>query len=267
MKEIKSVSMKSLKVTIMIVLVILTAPLGAAAGGPFGPPQPIAKGTGGLHTGIGYWFHEDNYKDGTDHVTRQNQVYSELGYAREGWEISARVGMSDLKMTDAFRSTAAATTTARADFEDRGNFFTTVGAKGFYPFSETFGLGAFIQGTYYFSDFSDAVSGSRNGAPFLVDLRVKNLWDVNFGLGLQVAAPRGIKIYLGPHVRYSELKASPSPDVAGVALASGERTLKNRSVLGGFAGIELPLSKGFRLNMEGQYTERFSFGAAVLYTY
>ena len=50
----------------------------AAAGGLFGPPQPISREAGGLHTGIGYGYHEDQYRKDTDHTIRQNQVYSEL---------------------------------------------------------------------------------------------------------------------------------------------------------------------------------------------
>ena len=109
--------MKSLKVIVIIVFVILIAPQRAVTGGPFGPPQPILKAAGGLHTGIGYWFHEDKYKNGTEQVTRQNQVYSELGYgSRSGWEITARVGMSDLKLIDAFGSSTASTATSKKDF-------------------------------------------------------------------------------------------------------------------------------------------------------
>ena len=260
--------MKIVKIIVIIVFVILIVPGRAAAGGPFGPPQPIAKEAGGLHTGIGYWFHEDKYKNGTEQVTRQNQVYSELGYgSRNGWEITARVGMSDLKLIDAFSSSTASTATSKKDFEEHGKFFGTVGAKDFYPFNNTFGIGAFIQGSYYFSDFADTVSGTRNGIPFSVKLSVKNLWDVNFGMGFQVTVPYGIKMYIGPSVHYSELKVSPSADVAGVALASGETTMKNRTGFGGFTGIEVPLAKGFRLNLEGQYTERLSVGAAVIYVY
>ncbi|HSO72046.1 MAG TPA: hypothetical protein VLR91_05290, partial [Thermodesulfobacteriota bacterium] len=152
--------MKSLKVIVILVFVILSALGRAAAGGPFGPPQPIAKEAGGFHTGIGYWFHEDQYKNNPDQAIRQNQVYSELGYgSRNSWEITARVGMSDLKLIDAFRSSTASTATSKKDFEDQGIFFGTVGTKGYYPFNKTFGLGAFIQGTYTFSDYSDTVSG------------------------------------------------------------------------------------------------------------
>ena len=252
----------------LIVFVILIAPERAAAGGPFGPPQPIVKAAGGYHTGIGYWFHEDKFKNGTEQVTRQNKVYSELGYgSRNGWEITARVGMSDLKLIDAFGSSAASTTTSKMDFEEHGKFFSTVGAKGFYPFNKTFGMGAFIQGTYYFSDFTDTVSGTRNGVPFSVELRVKNLWDVNFGMGFQATVTYDIKMYIGPYVHYSELEVSPSADVAGVAFASGGTTMKNKTGFGGFTGIEVPLAKGFRLNIEGQYSERLSAGTAVTYSY
>lgn len=260
--------MKMIKIIVIIVFVILIAPGRAAASGPFGPPQPIVKGAGGYHTGIGYWFHEDTYKNGTEQVTRQNQVYSELGYgSQNGWEITARVGMSDLKLIDAFGSSTASTTTSKTDFEENGKFFSTVGAKGFYPFNKRFGIGAFIQGSYYFSDFTDTVSGTRNGVPFSVELRVRNLWDVNFGMGFQATVPYDIKMYIGPYVHYSELKVSPSVGVAGVALASGETNLKNKTGFGGFTGIEVPLAKGFRLNVEGQYSEKLSLGAAIIYVY
>jgi len=260
--------MKSIKVIMLIVFVILIAPERAAASGPFGPPQPIVKGVGGVHTGIGYWFHEDTYKNGTEQVTRRNQAYSELGYGSlNGWEITARVGMSDLKLINAFDSSNASTTTSKTDFEENGKFFGTVGAKGFYPFNNTFGIGAFIQGSYYFSDFADTVSGTRNGTPFSVELRIRNLWDVNFGMGFQATVPYDIKMYIGPYVYYTELKGSPSADVAGVAFASVETTMKNKIGFGGFTGIEVPLAKGFRLNLEGQYSEKLSVGAAVIYVY
>ena len=240
----------------------------AAASGLFGPPQSISKATEGLHTGIGYWYHEDNYKTGADYVIRQNQLYSEVGYGSKNyWDIYARVGISDLNVSSAFSSTSAATITFKNDFEENMNYFGTVGAKGFYPFSKTFGIGAFIQGTYYFRDFTDTVSGTQNGAPFTLELRMKDLWDVNFGIGFQATVPYGIRMYLGPYVYYSEASVSPSTNVTGLELASGEMTIKNKTWLGGFAGIEVPLAKGFRLNGEGRYSERLSAGVAVTYSY
>jgi hypothetical protein len=90
---------------------------------------------------------------------------------------------------------------------------------------------------------------------------------VNFGLSLQATVPGDIKIYTGPYLYYSEFKASPSPDAAGLPLGFGETILRNKTGFGGFAGIEVPLAKGFRLNLEGQYSERLSAGAAVIYVY
>jgi len=268
MNERECAHMKYLKLIVMIIFAILITAGRAAAGGPFGPPQSVVKGAGGLHTGIGYWFHEDKYKNGTEQVTRQNQVYSEVGYGfRNGWEMTARFGMSDLEIIDAFHSSTASMATCRQNFEEYGKFFGTVGAKGFYPLNKTFGMGVFIQGSYYFSDFTDSVSGTRSGAPFSVELEVKNLWDMNFGMGFQANVPYGIKMYLGPYVHYSEFKVSPSADISGIALASRKTSMKNKTGFGGLTGIEVPLVKGFRLNLEGQYTERFSVGAAVLYVY
>ena len=268
MNEKGGLPTKNIPLILISAFIILLASGTAAAGGPFGPPQPIVKGAGGLHTGIGYWFHEDRYQNGTDLLIRQNQVYSELGYgSQNGWEVYTRVGVSDLKAIDAFRSADASTAAARNDFQEHWKFFGTLGAKGFYPFNRTFGMGAFVQGSYSFSDFTDNVSGTRSGAPFSLELRVKNLWDVNAGIGFQATLPCGARIYAGPYVGYSEAKISPSANVAGLAFTSGETTLSNKTRFGGFSGIEIPLAKGFRLDVEGQYSERMSAGAAVTFTY
>ena len=253
---------------IVISVIIIFAVHGTgAAGGLFGPPQPVSKEAGGLYTGIGYWYHEDKYKNDKDHVTKQNQVYSQLGYGVKNWEIYGRVGVSDLKILDAFNSTQASTATSKNDFEDSWKFFGTLGAKGYYPFNKTFGIGAFMQGSYYFSDFTDGVSGTHNGAPFTTELKVKNLWDVNFGVGFQATVPMDIKLYIGPYIYYSEAKSSPSTNISGLKLTAGDITIKNKTNVGGYTGVEVPLAKGFHLNVEGQYSERFSAGIAVTYTY
>jgi hypothetical protein len=239
----------------------------AAAGGPFGPPQSVSKEAGGLNTAIGYNYCEDKYENGMDPVFRQNQIYSHLGYGTRTWEIYGRIGGGDLKVSDAFRSNQASTATSKNDFDDSWKVFGTLGAKGFYPFNKTFGLGAFVQGSYYFSDFKDEVSGIRNGAPFAAELKVKNLWDVNFGLGFQATVPNNIRVYLGPYIYYSEAKISPSANIPGLAFSAGDEQIRNKTAAGGFAGIDIPLLRGFRLNIEGRFSERFSAGAAISFTY
>jgi hypothetical protein len=239
----------------------------AAAGGGFGPPQSVSREAGGSHTAIGYNYHEDKYENGTDLVIRQNQVYSHLGYGARNWEIYGRIGAADLKIVDAFRSSQASTVIFKNDFEDNWKVFGTLGAKGFYPFSKTFGVGAFVQGSYYFSDFTDRASGTRGGSAFTADLKVKDLWDVNFGIGFQATVPKNIRVYLGPYLYYSEAKISSSANIPGLDFSTGDIRIKNKSVAGGFAGVDIPLFKRFHLNIEGQFSERFSAGAVISYSY
>ena len=259
--------MKSLKIMMISAFIIGTVNGTAGAGGPFGPPQSVSKEAGGLNTGIGYWYHEDEYKNGAGHVTKQNQVYSQLGYGAQNWEIYGRIGVSDLTIIDAFSSTQSSTTTSKNDFEDNWKFFGTLGAKGFYPFNKTFGLGAFMQGSYYFSDFTDNVSGTQAGAPFTTQLKVKNLWDVNVGLGFQATVPYGIKLYIGPYAYYSEAKVSLSAAIPGLNSDTGSLRVHNQTNVGGFTGVDVPLARGFHLNVEGQYSERFSVGTVVTFSY
>lgn len=239
----------------------------AAAGGPFGPPQPSARETGGLHTAFGYAYRQDLYKNGSEYVTRQNQVYSELGYGSRYWDVYGRIGLSDLQIRDAFRSTQPSTAVSRNDFEDNWKLFGTLGAKGFLPFNQVFGLGAFVQGSYSFHSFTDSASAAHGGSFFSTELKVKDFWDVNFGLGLQAAVPHGIKLYAGPYVYYSEAKVSQSAGIPGLRFGIRDTRLRNKSKAGGFAGLDVPLAAGFHLNVEGQYTERFSVAAAITLTY
>jgi len=103
--------------------------------------------------------------------------------------------------------------------------------------------------------------------PYSTELSVENFWDVYSGIGLQATVPHGVILYAGPYVDYSEAKASPSRNIPGLQLAAGDDTLQNKTAVGGFAGMQVPLGKGFSLNVEGQYSERFSAGIAVTYTY
>jgi len=240
----------------------------AAAGGLFGSPQTISKAAGGLNTAIGYRYYEDIYRQNTDHVLRQNQIYSQVAYGASNiWEIYGRIGISDLKIFDAFNSTHVLTTTSKNNFAENWKFFGTLGAKGFYPINNTFGIGAFLQGSYNFSNFTDDVAGIYNATPFLVDLKIKNLWDINFGVGVQATLPYSLKLYAGPYIYYAEADAHLTAAVPGIQSGTQKILWKNKSIAGGFLGVDIPLARGFRLNIEGQYTGRFSFGSAITYTY
>jgi hypothetical protein len=268
MKRKIGMDTKTLKIMLIVMVIMLIIQGTAVASGPFGPPQPISRPAGGLHTGIGYWLQEDKLKNNEEYISRQQQVYSELGYGfQRNWDLYARVGLATMNLFDAFNPTTTATTTSKNDFKENWKFFSTLGIKGFYPVRPAFGIGVFVQGTYYFSDFTDNVTGTRGGAPFTVELGLKNMWDVNAGIGFQATIPWGINLYIGPYVYYMETKVSPSASITGLALTSGETTLRNNAVFGGFGGIDVPLSRGFRLQIEGKYADRLSGGAAVTYSY
>jgi len=221
-----------------------------------------------VNTAIGYCYHEDIYKNGSEHLIRQNQIYSQAAYGgKDIWEIYARIGMSDLKVFDAFISSEASTIANKDNFEENWRFFGTLGAKGFLPVNKVFGVGAFVQGTYYLGNYTDDVSGVSGSIPFSAELKFKNFWDVNFGAGFQITFPRGIKLYAGPYVYYSGADLSLTSDITGLEYTTDDVSVKNKTIIGGFTGMDIPLAKGFHLNIEGQFSERFSAGAAVSYTY
>jgi len=238
------------------------------ASGLFGPLQTVSREQGGLNTAIGYLYHEDTYKDGKSYKIEQNEIYTQAGYgANNIWEVFARIGLSDMTMPGLFASSDHFVETSKDDFEENWKFFGSLGAKAFYPINAQYGIGAFLQGTYYASNFSDTGSITSGGTPVRTEIKVKRLWDADLGIGFQDKLRCGTKLYAGPYLYYSDAKISQASDLYGNEFGSKEYSVSNRSLVGAFAGADIPLRKGFRLNLEGQYADKFSFGAAVSYTY
>lgn len=267
MRKDSFITKKIFIIPLALFLMIMTASVAFAAT-LFGPPQTISREAGGLNTSIGYWYGETRLNNNAEYIFRQNKVYSQVSYGRSNlWEIYGRIGVTDLRISDAFNSTNVATITHNNDFTENWKFFGTLGAKGFLPFNKIWGIGAFLQGTYYFNNFTGDVTGTSAGVPFAADLKVRDMWDVNFGLGIQATLPRNIKLYAGPFVGYSEANLNLSANISGLSLGTTDTLLKSKAFAGGFAGADIPLGKGFHLNIEGQYFERFSGGAAISYRY
>lgn len=240
----------------------------SAVGGMFGPPQTVSRESGGLNTAIGYWYYEDTYKNDTNHPIRQHHVYSQVSYGSKNiWEIYGRIGVSDLKIFDASKSTHIYTTTIKDHFEENWRFVGTLGAKGFFAFNSSFGIGAFVQANSSFSNYTDNIVGIYHSTPFTDDFKIKNLWNVNLGIGAQATVPYGIKLYAGPFIYYAEADAQLACGIPGIQSGDQRIIWKNKSIAGGYFGADIPLARGFRLNIEGQYTDRFSIGSAITYTY
>ena len=48
-------------------------------------PQPVSREAGGLRTGIGYGYQEDQYRNDTEYTIMQRQGVSELGDGVKNW--------------------------------------------------------------------------------------------------------------------------------------------------------------------------------------
>jgi hypothetical protein len=252
-----------------LLLVLFSVPGTAAAGGLFGPPQSLSREKGGLNTTVGFDYHEDKFESNGTCVFRQNRVYSQVAYggARHLWEVYGRIGIADLEIEDGFRSRINTTTSSSDDFEENETPFGALGAKVFLPLGGAFGIGAFLQGSFFFGDFGDEVRGHWNGAPYKAELNVRDLWEITSGISVSATAARGIILYAGPFIHYSEARVTSSRHVSGIPLLEEDATMKNKTEIGGYGGISVPLGRGFHLNAEGRYSERFSAGVAVTYTY
>jgi len=254
-------------ISLIVSFVFMISPAAGAAG-LFGAPQTVSRTEGGLNTAIGYRYHQDMFENGSDYKVRQNEIYSQAAYgANNIWEIYARAGIANMKMVDIFRSPDYEADTDENNFDENWKVSGTFGAKFFYPMTKTLGMGAFVQGTYCFSDFTDNVSGTSLGKPFTANLKVKNLWDINFGVGFQATLPCGTRLYAGPYIYYSEAEMAMSSKISGLEYSTENFSVKNKTIAGGFAGADIPLIKRFRLNVEAQYADQFSAGLAVSYTY
>mgnify|MGYP000904964129 CR=1 FL=1 len=240
----------------------------ALAGGMFGPPQTISRIAGGLNTSIGYRYHTDTYKNHYHHKMKQNVIYSQVAWGMSGiWEVYGRLGFADMRMPDMFLYGPSVVDNYEKDFRDTWHFMGTAGAKVFYPVNRFFGLGAFIQGSFNPGKYTDETILHDNGSPILAKLKIKNMWDINFGGGLQFTLPYDIRTYAGPFVYFARADARMSHNIPGLPFGTEKTFLKNKSPGGGYFGADIPLIRGFRLNIEGQYTSRFSAGAAISYVY
>lgn len=244
-----------------IALLSLSWTEAVPAAGLFGPPQPLVKESGGLRTAVGYWRYEDKFKNNADYVVKQNQIYTEAAYGARLWEFYGRLGGADLTIPDAFRSNVTGASTSKNDFEGNWSLFGSLGGKLYYPIGPVFGFGAFARGTYIFNNYKDEVDISFFGTRFRSEILIKDAWDADLGLGFQVKLSDVI-LYAGPY-----MKICPSFKITGSGFRTDETKITTTTDFGGYAGIDVPITKVFHLNVEAQYSERLSAGAAVSFIY
>ena len=268
--------MKKLILAIAIAAIFVTGSMVYA--GQFGPLEPAAK-EGKTALGVGYFYYSAKWKTkdvGWDESkVTQNQAYLQLGYGvAKNWEAYLRVGGADSKLKDVFTTNADDSTRAgfKSDFKDGYKPFGTIGVKGVFNVTPSFGIGPFLQASLY-SSYKDSTSGTVSGYSETQEWKVKKPREINLGIGLQGKIGETI-IYGGPVAYWAKAKIQETFKVVGATyVATGTNTLassttyKEKNNIGGFAGVRLPLGKGINIEVEGQMKSKFSFGGALTYSF
>lgn len=249
-------------------LVIVLLSVSVSFAGQFGAPESGAKGVGDAwQVGAGYWYHQDKIDAGSKtYKYDQHQAYLQLGKAFSDFEVFARAGGSTFRIPDGFTEAYPQYPSSKSDWEPNWKPFGTIGAKAYFPVSDKLGFGAFAHGSYYFGDYEDSAVLTVSGTGVTDTLKIKNVWDAYFGLAVQVKVASA-KVYAGPYYYYIEGKGQETATLGNLTFTGPEATVKNKTNFGGFLGVEVPLNKAFSFNLEGQYSERLSVGAAVMYSF
>jgi hypothetical protein len=264
------------RVKLIVAILVLFMGGNMAYAGQFGAMEPVSE-YGKISLGIGYFYYSDKLEpkdtEGTwiswkkSKVT-QNQAYLQLGCGLfPKHEIYLRVGGADIKVPDAFLTSADSPDIAgfKDKFKDSLKPFGTIGFKGGYNFAPPFGIGYFVN-TSLGSNYKDKTAGTYLGFSATQEMKIKRPWEVNLGVGLQGKIGEVI-LYAGPVVYWARSKVEWEGAIPGVGNISDSTTYKEKNNLGGFAGLRLPLGKGFNIEVESQLKSRFSAGGSLVYSF
>ena len=246
--------MKSFIGSILAVIVIVSV----ASAGEFGPPEPTAA-PGKFSVGAGYWFDQSSVKLDSNHLlgtmtSKSNQYYLQGTYTfLKDWEVYGRFGGADQKIDSDARN-----------FSDSAEPYGTLGFKGLAYQYKNFGIGPFVQGSWY---------GDHTGV-------MHNQWDLNLGISAQYKVPVGgcdLTVYGGPfaylqqgdsNLHYHSLYRSYAAVGFPLPPASFQDDIKEKNNFGGFLGVKFPIvrQKVF-FTAEGQLTDKVSAGASIAYAF
>jgi hypothetical protein len=235
---------------------------GTALAGEFGAPAPYTK-EGQFSMGLGYSYMSTDIKPkdrtiiDTDKIKiSQNQVYLEGGYGiAKDWEAFARLGGADLKQKDSFIDNTLPG--GKADFSDGMKFFGTLGFRGAFYSAPSYRVGMFLQGTY-FSEYKDVDAAQSQ-------VKVKSMYEVDFGIAAQTDLGPAT-LYAGPFVYVLRGKAEDT-DLSPGGGFLGSVSFKEKTPVGGFAGVRYPFGGGYFGNLEGRYQSGGVVSVSVMKTF
>ena len=218
----------------------------------FGPPMPYAHEgkfavAGGFARSMSEWVVEGQ-DDKVGDVTK-NMLFVQGNYGLwKGVECYARVGVADLTVEyDQDLLTA--------DFEGDYAAFASIGIKSLFKTHLPLMMGPFIQYTYY-SDYEDDDVGGA-------EVEYDEVYDLSMGVSLQHQVSLAT-LYGGGVIYWSKatehwtyLVAALDDDCTEVC------DLAEDGTVGGFVGVDIPVSASMRFNLEGQYRSDITFSVAL----
>jgi hypothetical protein len=262
-----------------IVVVLLLILSSMAYADQFGPPEPQVR-EGQLALGIGYFYADEKLKPSDDSYLgtpgfwqkasfTQNQAYLQASFGiLKDWEIFGRLGGADMRVKDAFDFK-----TSMDDAKDNLRVYGTFGFKGVLYRNPRFVLGplsTFTMGPVFkssiYSNYNDSASGTIGGTAITSTYNVKEMWDANLAWSMQTKLS-SLTFFAGPFVYWKHAKASLDVIITGTGAFSDSTKYESDNWVGGFAGVRVPLTKHLSLEVEGQYTNKASAGAVVMYSF
>lgn len=237
---------------VSLVLIIVLCAGGSFAGQPLGGPAEAEPGR--VAFSVGYFYHQDKWTSNTlndnfDPKIQTKQYFGQLSYGvAPGWDVYMRAGFLD-----------AETTGSDFNFKDNGRFFGGVGVHGklWERKDWNFALGPIANFTY-FSEWKDSATGSQGS----IELKVKDHYSFDVGLGFQYTPAPWVTIYGGPFFHYEKAKLDTNGTFRG-AFYSDDSNIETDKKFGPRLGFRIPITKTVSVQFEGQYTSYVSGGGWI----
>lgn len=233
--------------------------LGTAQAGEFGASAPYTK-EGQFSMALGYSYTDSKVKiDDTsvagdsDQTFTQNQFYLEGGYGiAKDWEMFLRLGAADLKAKGAFVDSSLPGGTE--DFSSGYKFFGTLGFRGEFYKTPSFGIGAFLQGSYFSNSDDTDAAGSK--------FELKSMYEIDFGLDIH-GKVGPVLLYAGPFLYVFRGDVEDTDTTLSPPTVIGSTSFKENTLVGGYAGARVPFGGSFYANFEGRYQSGGAFAVSL----